>query len=212
MVTDGPEFRLAAQEYDPAIPVGSLTEHPDNYNQGDIGAISESMDAHGFMGAVLVQRSTHRVLAGNHRLRTATYKGAQTIPGFWLDVDDDEALRILAVDNRTARLAAFDEEKLVALLKTTAGSPRGLEGTGYDGDDLDDLIQSLSPPDLEKLGGGGPGGGPSDDDLWPVLRFKVPPEVRDRFYLVTDPCPDQTDEGRFHWLVQQQDGQVDPHS
>jgi hypothetical protein len=193
-------FRVADQEYDPAIPVDSIKEHPANYNFGDIGAISESMDEHGFYGAVLVQRSTGFILAGNHRHRTAVMKGAATIPGFWLDCDDDTAARILAVDNRTTHLATFDDEALVRLLAAVATTPRGLKGTGYDGDDLQDLVQQLSPPELDKLGGGG---GPKDDDMWPVLRFKVPPDIRDEFYRLTDQAEDQTNEGRFHWLLSQ---------
>lgn len=199
-------FRVADQEYDPAIPVDSVSEHPKNYVMGDIGAISESIDAHGFFGAVIVQRSSRRIVAGNHRHRTAKMKGASTVPGFWLDCDDDEAERILAVDNRTARLATFDDAALLDLLVGIATSSGDLKGTGYDGDDLDDLRQMLTPPDLEKLGGGG---GPKDNDLWPVLRFKVPPAVRDRFYQATDPAEDQTDEGRFFWMLHQVD-HLDP--
>lgn len=203
-------FRIADQEYDPAIQVSSIQEHPANPNFGDVGAISESLDAHGFYGAVIVQRSTSYILAGNHRHRAAAMKGAATVPGFWLDVDDDTASRILVVDNRTTHLATFDEEALVKLLASVATTSRGLAGTGYDGDDLQDLVQQLNPPDLGKLGGSG--GGDDGKDLWPVLRFKVPPEVRDRFYQATDPATDQTDEGRFFWLIEQADGLRDPHA
>lgn len=137
-------FRLAPQEYNPAIPVKDIREHPENYNQGDVGAISESMDEHGFFGAIGVQKSTGHILWGNHRYRTAVMQGAATLPGFWLDVDDDEAERILAVDNRTAALAAPDEQRLVDLLTRRAQTARGLAGTGYDGDDLDGMIAMLN--------------------------------------------------------------------
>jgi hypothetical protein len=164
-------FWLADQEYDPAIPIDAITEHPDNPNQGDIGAIAESMSEHGFYGAVLVQRSTRYIVAGNHRHRTAKAKGAQTIPGFWLDVDDDTALRILAIDNRSTHLATFDESKLLALLTGLAARPRGLRGTGYDGDDVDDLVRAIAG---DGQGGpdpaGTPGARPSLAD-----RFLVPP-------------------------------------
>jgi hypothetical protein len=124
---------------------------------------------------------------------------------FLVDIDDDEAKGILAVDNRTARLASFDEHKLVELLSSLARTPRGLTGTGYDGDDLDDLIQQLTPPNLGDLGGGG-GGGSDDSDLWPVLKFKVPPDVRDKFYALTDDDETGTDDARFVYLVRLADG------
>lgn len=183
--TDEATFRVSAQQFDGAISVDAITEHPDNPNEGDIGAISESMDAHGFLGAILVQRSTGRVLAGNHRYRTAVLKGASTIPGFWLDVDDDSASRILAVDNRTSQLATFDNAKLLQLLAGAAISPRGLEGTGYDGDDLDHLVK------IVQGGYQGEGGG-GDDDVddaadklaqagWPVIHVAVPRDIRERW-------------------------------
>lgn len=141
-----PAFRLADQTYDPAIPVDSISEHPENYNEGDVGAISESLAEHGFYGAIGVQTSTRLILFGNHRHRTAVMQGARTLPGFWLDVDDDEARRIMAVDNRSAALARVDEGRLVALLAPLAQSSRGLAGTGYDGDDLDDMVTALQGP------------------------------------------------------------------
>jgi hypothetical protein len=191
-------FRVAPQEFDAKIPLDQMRPHPENYNQGDVGAICESLDSHGFYGAVIVQRATGNILAGNHRYFAAQAKGAKTLPGFWLDVDDEDAKRILAVDNRTAKLATVDESKLVQLLASVFSTPKGLAGTGYDGDDLDDLVQQLQPPDLGKLGGGG---GPSEGDLWPVLRFKVSPETRDKFYAATDDAEDKTDTGRFAYLL-----------
>lgn len=139
-------FKIADQEFDPEIAVDRIAEHPENYNEGDTGAISESMDEHGMYGAVLVQKSTGFILVGNHRYRAAKAKGAASVPGFWLDVDDDEAKRIMMVDNRTARLSTFNEHQLVALLTDAASSARGLAGTGYDGDDLDDLMAALNQP------------------------------------------------------------------
>jgi len=162
-VNESPDFRLASQVFNDAIPVDSIREHPGNANEGDVGAISESMDA----------------------------------PGFILDCDDDEALRLLAVDNRTTHLATINEAALAALLVPLASSPRGLEGTGYDGDDLDDVVRSLNPPAR---------GNPEDkQDSWPVLAFKLPPDIRDRFYQVTDPSGDETNEGRLYWLIEQQE-------
>jgi hypothetical protein len=166
------DFRLADQEFDPAIPVGQLHEHPENYNEGDVGAISESLDEHGFYGAVIVQRSTGAVLVGNHRFRTATMKGAATIPGFLLDCDDDEARRILAVDNRTTQLSTFNNAALLAVLGKVMKEPRGLKGTGYDGDDVDDLIKLLGAPNLGDLGGD-----PDPANTWPTVSVRVPHHV-----------------------------------
>jgi len=157
-VTSVPE--VIGQRYDPCIPLDRLTEHPANPNQGDEGSVCESLDAHGFYGAVLVQESTGIVFAGNTRLRSARDKGMAGIPGFWCDVDDDTRDRILSVDNEATRKGRNDEERLVALLTGLAQQPRGLEGTGFDGDDLDALIAAMG-----MAGGGGPGLNGDPDDV-----------------------------------------------
>lgn len=130
-MSDPIPFRLADQEYDPEIPVDQLHEHPKNPNRGDVEAIAESLDAHGFYGAVIAQKSTGAIIAGNHRFRSARAKGAPTLPGFWLDCTDDEADAILSVDNRTTHLATFDEAKLIELLTGVRDRTGTLHGTGY---------------------------------------------------------------------------------
>jgi hypothetical protein len=201
-------FRLAPQEYDPAIPVAVLSEHPENYNQGDIGAISRSMARHGFYGGVIVQRSTGRILAGNHRYRTAAQTGATHLPGFWLDVDDAQAEELLVDDNWSTHLATFDEAKLVELLKGRAAD--GQLPATVSGDDLDDLIQQLQPPDLGSLGGGG--GGVGEKDLWPEIKVRVSPADRQRFYDLTSGATVKTDEGRFLFLLAWADNDMDASS
>lgn len=125
-------------------PVAELTPHPENPRQGDVGAIHTSIEANGFYGAIIVQKSTGRVLAGNHRLQAAVAAGASKVPIIEVDVDDDTALKILLADNRTNDLASYDNQILTDLLTGIAQqNPQALLGTGYDGDDLDDLLASL---------------------------------------------------------------------
>jgi hypothetical protein len=134
-------FRLAPQEYDPAIPVEALGEHPRNPNQGDTGAIHLSMGAHGYYGGILVHRGTGNVIRGNHTYRTAVQKGATHIPGFWLDVDDAEAERIMLDDNHAGRLGMDDQSLLAALLVEMAS--RGELPATYTGDDVDNILAGL---------------------------------------------------------------------
>lgn len=126
--------------------VSSLTYHPRNPNQGDVGAIAESINATGFYGALIVQQSTGHVIAGNHRLMAAAHLDAETVPVIVVDVDDETALRIMVADNRMAELATRDFDELALILVELANSS-GLDGTGYDGDDLDSLIADLDEPE-----------------------------------------------------------------
>jgi hypothetical protein len=155
-----PKTTDPAQRFDPAAPIDSIQPHPRNVNDGDCGAIGVSMDANGFFGAVLVQESTGYILAGKHRWLVRKQRGAKTIPVLYQDVDDAAALRIMLADNRTARLGADDPLKLSELLQEILSDAGTLEGTGFTGDDLDELLSDLGNSILT-------GGGASDDSEIP---------------------------------------------
>lgn len=129
------------------VSVKKLEIHPDNPRQGDIGAIVTSIQENGFYGTLVVQRNSSRVLAGNHRLQAAIAAGIEEVPVFWVDVDDKEARKILLADNRTSDLASYDDHALLDILRGIAIEDGDLIGTGFDTDDLDDLINDLSDGD-----------------------------------------------------------------
>jgi hypothetical protein len=130
------------------VPVDSLIPHPLNPRQGDVGAIHESIQANGFYGVVVVQKSTNYVLAGNHRLKAAAAAGMTEVPAILVDVDDDRAKRILLADNRTNDLASYD---LAALSDILQDMTPDLSGTGYDGDALDNMLADMKG-DLDGYG------------------------------------------------------------
>jgi site-specific DNA-methyltransferase (adenine-specific) len=137
---------VIAQTYEEAVPLERLTPSPENVNEGDVGAIAESIQTNGFYGSVIAQRSSGTIIAGEHRWRAAQATGGETVPVIWLDVDDEQARRIRLVDNRTTRLGRDDEARLAELLTELAATDLGLAGTGYDGDDLDQLLADVAPP------------------------------------------------------------------
>ena len=144
------------QEYE-LVPVGKLREHPQNPRRGVVEVIDESIEANGWYGAVVAQRSTGYILAGNHRYRVAKKRGAKEIPTIWRDVDDDAAIRILLVDNKSADAGSYDEELLDELLSGL----ETLDGTGY-GFDLDDLLPEAGEEGEEE----GEGEGEVPDDQY----------------------------------------------
>ena len=97
------------------VPVDSVTLHPRNPRRGDVDAIADSIRAHGQYAPLVVQRSTGFVLAGNHRLLALRRLGRDHVDVVFIDVDDDEALRILLVDNRASDEATYDSAELTAL-------------------------------------------------------------------------------------------------
>jgi len=124
-------------------PIDDVKPHPQNVRQGDVGAISESLRAHGQYRPIVVQKSTGYILAGNHTWKAAKALGWTRIETTELDVDDDRALRILLVDNRANDLATYNDHALADLLRDLASTESHLKGTGYDGDDLDELLTTV---------------------------------------------------------------------
>lgn len=165
----GPEIQNESYEL---VDVGALTSHPDNPNQGDVGAIVGSMEANGVYGALVVQkprgsRKRGRILAGNHRWLAAKAAGVERVPVVWVDVDDERATRIMLADNQTANLATYDEAGLAALLERLSETDEGLAGTAFDDDDLDDLLGRLAEPPS--------GPQPGDDDFPDAVPAKTIP-------------------------------------
>ena len=132
------------------VPIANLDCHPENPREGDVGAIVESIRSNGWFGTIVAQKSTGYVLAGNHRLIAAGYLGMETVPVFWADVDDKTARRILLADNRTAELATYNVDELASLLEAAA-KENNLEGTGYEGEDIDMILRQAQTPPMDFL-------------------------------------------------------------
>ena len=132
------------------VAIDTIQPHPRNVRQGDVGAIVESLKAHGQYRPIVVQRSTGYILAGNHTWRASKQLKVTHIHVVYVDVDNDEAVRILLVDNRTNDLAIYDDHELAHLLEALVLTPDRLLGTGYDSDDLDSLLALLNTESKEK--------------------------------------------------------------
>ena len=128
------------------VPTDTLTLAQPNPREGDVGAIAESLDVHGQFRPLVVNAPTMTVLAGNHTLRAARMLGWTKIAVTFVDVDDEEATRIMLVANRTNDLATYDNHTLTDMLTELAVTPRGLDGTGFDSDALAELAADLETP------------------------------------------------------------------
>lgn len=126
------------------VSVNELIVHPRNARRGNIDAIVASIEANGWWGTLVAQKSTKHVLAGNHRLMAAQVMGMATVPVYWIDCDDDEATRILLADNRVADLADYDDQALLDLL---SDFDNDLVGLGFDERDIEELTLSFESPE-----------------------------------------------------------------
>ena len=126
------------------VPIDSLTPHERNVRQGDIGAITESLNRHDQYRSIVVSKESNRILAGNHTWKAMKARGDDTIAVTMLEgLTEDDELRIMLADNATADAATNDPTALAELLLELSATTDRLDGTGYDPDGLDALISEL---------------------------------------------------------------------
>ena len=119
------------------VPIESLIPYPRNARQGDVGAIVESLAINGQYRPIVVNKRDMTILVGNHTWFAATQLGWDSIAVTFIDVDETEAAKIVLIDNRSSDVALYDIESLIRLV--TEMNPQ-LQGTGFSGDDLDELL------------------------------------------------------------------------
>jgi DNA modification methylase len=134
------------------IDIGTVQPYDENPREGDVGALTVSLERNGQYRPIVVNRRDMRILAGNHTWKAAQALGWGSIAATFVDVDDEAARRIVLVDNRSNDVASYDEQALADLLQTLVleEGPEGLVGTGFDGDDLDQLLADLTPDDPDE--------------------------------------------------------------
>lgn len=122
------------------VDINSVFPYPMNARQGDIGIIAESLKENGQFRPIVVNRLDNSILVGNHTWKAAKMLGWKEIAVTFVDVDDEAAARIVLVDNKTADLATYDHVELAEMLRSMSS----FDGTGYSGDDVDDLINDVA--------------------------------------------------------------------
>jgi ParB-like chromosome segregation protein Spo0J len=122
------------------VDINSVFPYPMNARQGDIGSIAESLKENGQFRPIVVNRLDNSILVGNHTWKAAKMLGWKEIAATFVDVDDEAAARIVLVDNKTADLGTYDHVELAEMLREMTS----FEGTGYDGDDVDELVREVA--------------------------------------------------------------------
>lgn len=137
------------------VDVAKLRNYHRNPRKGDIDAIERSLQSLGQYRPIVVNKGTHtgranEVLAGNHTLIAARNLGWKRIDVTWIDVDEDQARRVVLADNRTAELGTYDDKQLLDLIEQLSDPI----DVGFDDASLDELRERLALPDFD----------PDDDD------------------------------------------------
>jgi ParB-like chromosome segregation protein Spo0J len=142
-LTEPAKVTMAGTE---VVPIYSVRPNANNPRQGDVGAISESLSILGQYRPIVADKITGNILVGNHTWQAAVHLGWQEIAVTWVDVDREQATRILLADNKTADLGTYDDEDLQVIL----ASLNEFSGTGFDGDDVDSILRGGETTPLPK--------------------------------------------------------------
>lgn len=154
------------------IPLNTLKRWERNPKDHDLGELGRSLSRFGFVMPILVDERSGMIAAGHGRIDTLLQRRELgESPPARIDVKDDdwlvpvvrgvsfnsdgEAEAYAIADNRLVERGGWDEGLLTVVLKDLAEGP-GLDGIGYDEDDLDALLAFTSMmgefgelPDLE---------------------------------------------------------------
>ena len=122
------------------VDVSKLKGYDKNPRKGNVKAIAESLKTNSQYRPIVVQKSSMKILAGNHTWKAAKELGWKKIAVVFVDVDDEGAKRIVLADNRTNDLAEYDNEILAELLKDLGTG----EGTGYSEDDMNAIFNAVA--------------------------------------------------------------------
>ena len=132
------------------VQITNLIPYPANPREGDIGAIIESLEANGQYRPIVANKRTGHILTGNHTYQAAKALGWFEIAVSWVDVDEDQELKIVLIDNRTSDLATYDSVELKTHLVNSAGQ---FKGTGFQAEDVSEILSGgQSKPGNQPIG------------------------------------------------------------
>jgi len=186
----------------------------ENPKEHDIGILHRSLSRFGFVSPIIVSEEIDEVIAGHGRLDTLEqrWRDGQPAPDR-CKVEDDEwliptimgvkleegAARAYALaDNRSVELGGWDAVLLASAL-TELASVDGLDGIGWDPDDVDDLVEMLKPPDLNSLAE--QYGEPIDGDFWPIIRVQVAPSTYKAYSELLKKAKGSTEGEKFAAII-----------
>ena len=140
-------------------------ENPRTHDERNLASIRASLEAHGQVEPLVVQRSSMMIIAGNGRATAMKEIGWQKASVALIDCDDEAARRLSIALNRSGELAGWDEGILAQHLKElsmidTAFDPVAL---GFSGSEMEALVAefaddvellSMDAPEEDIAGGG----------------------------------------------------------
>lgn len=185
------------------MPLDDLQPALRNAKGHDLDGIEGSATTLGWLEPQLLDDRTGRLVAGHGRLETlqrmraagkpapegivARRDGTWLVPVVrgWSSADDDAAHAAGIGLNRWVEAGGWQHDTLVDMLGDLSEVDGLLAVAGFTEHEVADLLARHGPPpELDDLAT--TAGAPRPDDFWPVLRFRVSPEVRDRYLRLVE--------------------------
>lgn len=159
------------------VPLESIHHDPSNarsHPERNLAEIEHSLAHFGQVEPLVVQKSTGKVIGGNGRLTAMKKLGWKECSIVELDVDNAQATALGIALNRTADLAEWDNETLATLLESLRQDD-ALDLTGFDSDELDALLEELTPKEVTEDEAPEPPANPVSrtGDLWLLGEHRV---------------------------------------
>lgn len=146
------------------LPLLALKRAPRNPKDHDLGALSQSFQRFGFVSPVVMDDRTGQLVAGHGRLDgllqrqragepppkgiRADEHGAWHVPVVrgWASQSDVDAEAYLLADNQMTIAGGWIDAELLMLMRDLDKDAEGLAGTGFDRDDLNELLRRVEGP------------------------------------------------------------------
>ena len=131
------------------VKINDLKPHPKNprvHPDSAIDKLVRSIKEYGWTNPVLVSADGY-VLAGHARLKAAEKAGISEVPVIYLPLEGAKAEAYLIADNRLQDETDWDYEKLKDLLQELDTGEFDLELTGFDMDEIEDLMTQFHVPE-----------------------------------------------------------------
>jgi ParB-like nuclease domain len=138
-------FESQEIEYVPISKLKLRQQNPRTHSSDQIKRITRSIERFGFVSPVIID-GNRRVICGHGRIAGARLLGLECVPTITLEHLSDTELRAYVIaDNRLAERAGWDKEILALELQGLLDLKFDVEITGFDGPELELIIDNAIP-------------------------------------------------------------------
>lgn len=134
------------------VEIDALREWKDNPRKNDgepVRKVVESIKRFGFGAPIIARKANGEIIAGHTRFKAAKELGLHRVPVRFLDLDPADAHLLALADNRLNEEAAWDSEKLAAILSLMQAEGVEVEASGFGEAELQGILRSAEVGGLD---------------------------------------------------------------